>query len=75
MVQDTLINNRETKQILEKARKVDIAFVGIGSPIESSNLLKTRYLKNNETKNFKKHGTVGDICSRFFDKNGNISES
>ncbi len=66
-----LLSNQETQKILEKAKNVDLAIVGIGSPIESSNLLKTGYFQEEEVKEVRKKGAIGDICSRFFDEEGN----
>lgn len=71
---NAIMSNKETKRILEKACQVDVAFVGIGSPIQSSNLLKTGYFQEKEIKELTEHGMIGDICSRFFDANGNTNQ-
>jgi DNA-binding transcriptional regulator LsrR (DeoR family) len=70
---ENLKNNQETKEILQKAREVDIAFVGIGPEIEKSTLKKTGYFTEEEIKKLKEHHSVGDVCWRFFDKNGNAA--
>lgn len=71
---EAIMKNKETEEILEKARNVDIALVGIGSPIESSNLLKTGYFQEEEIKELREYGAIGDICSRFFDEDGEICD-
>lgn len=69
-VRSTLVQNKETQKILSKARDVDAAFVGVGSPIETSSLLQTGYFKKSDIVELKKNDAVGDICSRFFNKKG-----
>jgi len=70
-----LNNNQETREILEKAVNVDIAFVGIGSEIEKSTVKDTGYFNEEEIKELKEKNSVGDICWRFFDEEGNICRS
>lgn len=69
-VWNVLMMNQETRKLLERARNVDVALVGIGAPIKSSNLVKTGYFKKDEIKEIHQKGAVGDICSRFFDLEG-----
>jgi len=70
---ENLKNNQETKEILQKAEKVDIAFVGIGPEIEKSTLKETGYFIEEEIEKLKEHNSVGDVCWRFFNKNGKIA--
>lgn len=63
------------KSILELWDKVDIAVVGIGAPIKSSNLIWTGYFGNDDIELLKQVKAVGEICSRFYDINGNIIKS
>jgi DNA-binding transcriptional regulator LsrR (DeoR family) len=70
---ENLKDNQETKEILQKSREVDVAFVGIGPEIEKSTLKETGYFNEEEIEKLKEHNSVGDICWRFFDKNGNMA--
>lgn len=69
-----LMSNTETGNILDRARKVDIAVVGIGPAVESSTVLETGYFGADLISELKRAGAVGDICSRFFDERGNICD-
>jgi deoxyribonucleoside regulator len=71
---DLLMSNTETGNILERAKRVDLALVGIGSPIDTSTVLETGYFDEQVKAELKREGAVGDICSRFFDENGNICD-
>ena len=67
---EALIANTETSKVLELAKNVDVALVGIGGPIEVSTVLETGYFNEKQIEALKKCGAVGDICSRFFDEDG-----
>lgn len=57
---------------LSKAKKADIALVGIGHFSHDSVLRKSdTILSEEDIKYLNKHGAVGDISLRFFDKEGN----
>lgn len=73
-VWQALMKNDETEKILEKAKEVDLALVGIGAPIGTSNLVKTGYFKKEQIKKMQQKGVIGDICSRFFNKEGQICD-
>jgi deoxyribonucleoside regulator len=68
----SLIENNEIKKILKKAKMVDIALVGIGAPTDVSNLVETGYYSEEQIKEMKEQGIVGDICSRFYNDQGQI---
>jgi len=68
------MKNDETQKLLEKARNVDIALVGIGAPIGSSNLVETGYFEKEQIKEMQNLGVAGDICSRFFDEEGQVCD-
>lgn len=70
-----IMNDNNLKSILELWNKVNIAVVGIGAPIKSSNLIWSGYFGNEDIEFLKKVNAVGDICSRFYDINGNIINS
>ncbi|RCW47354.1 MULTISPECIES: sugar-binding transcriptional regulator [unclassified Halanaerobium] len=69
---ENLKNNQETKEVLEKSKEANIAFVGIGPEIEKSTLKETGYFNQEEINLLMNHNSVGDICWRFFDKNGEV---
>lgn len=69
---NALAENREVGDVLEKGKNVDVALVGIGGPIEYSTVLETGYFQAEQIEQLKKAGAVGDICSRFFNIEGQI---
>jgi DNA-binding transcriptional regulator LsrR (DeoR family) len=71
-IKNNIMKNRETKRILEKAKNVEIAFVGIGSNTE---LPKRLHLLDEEYEELKDLNSVGDVCSRFYDSEGNLCDS
>ena len=69
-IRDAFLSSKNIHTILEKAREVDIAFVGISSMTPSSTLIKVNYLSLSEIEQLRKNGVVGGICSRFFFEDG-----
>ena len=59
------------KLIIEKAKNVDLALIGIGNPIESSTYRRLGYISEAERGEISNHGAVGDILGNFFDQHGN----
>jgi len=51
-------------------KKLDIALVGIGAPVKSSNLIWMGEFGLQAIESLSRTGTVGEICSVFYDKNG-----
>jgi deoxyribonucleoside regulator len=60
------------KVVIEKAKSAYIAIVGIGTPKQSSTMIKRGYCSVEEFSKLSDKGVVGDICTDFFDINGNI---
>lgn len=57
--------------VLEEAASCEAAVIGIGNPLqEESTLQKIGYLGQDDLKELKKAGAVGDIGFRFFNRNG-----
>ncbi|MGB9728225.1 sugar-binding transcriptional regulator [Caldisericum sp.] len=73
LVKGFLYNEFIIQDVFEKMRKVKIAIVGIGSINPNSTMLKAGYFKPDEFLEFGKEGIVGDVCSYFFNINGNVS--
>ena len=75
-VRDILLQDPYIQKSLHLAGKVDIAFVGIGTPMRDSVLMKDeRILTWQEVDNVQKLGAVGDIALRFFDEEGKCIQS
>ncbi len=66
-LQDEKIN--ETIQLSEQA---ELSVYSIGYLSENSVLVEAGYFSEREIMELSEQGAVGDICSRFFDINGNI---
>jgi len=71
-IKNNLMKNSETRQSLEKAKNVEIAFVGIGSNSELSMRLN---LSDEEFDELQELNSVGDVCSRFYDSEGNLCDT
>jgi len=70
-IRDALMNDRHVRDVLDKARQVDVAIVGIGSTDPSiSSLVRAGYMDIEEVRSIANTGAVGDICSLHFDING-----
>ncbi|MBN2293212.1 MAG: hypothetical protein JXM70_12350 [Pirellulales bacterium] len=55
--------------VMERLRNVRIALVGVGT-LENSVFVERGALNENNLKQLKKAGAVGEICGRFFDRQG-----
>ncbi|WP_315110754.1 sugar-binding transcriptional regulator [Clostridium intestinale] len=74
-IRNTFLKEESLENILEMGKKVDIAIVGIGSPItDKSTMMSSGYFDVNDLKVFKKQGAAGDICLQFYDINGQSDE-
>ena len=63
---------KSIKTVINKAKLADIAVVGIGSPKQSSTMIKRGYFSFREFTRLNDKGVVGDICTNFYDTRGNI---
>lgn len=67
-----LIRSQETVSIQEQWKKLDLAVTGVGQlefqKISSS--FFTSHISQTALKEVEAHGAVGDICGRFFDRDG-----
>ncbi|MBI4536834.1 MAG: sugar-binding transcriptional regulator [candidate division NC10 bacterium] len=64
--QATLVRDPAVRDILGRARRAEVALVGIGGIVPGSTLVKSGYLKSDDLRGLKAAGAVGDICSRYF---------
>ncbi|WP_438497076.1 sugar-binding transcriptional regulator [Paenibacillus sp. IHBB 3054] len=70
-----IINSNYFRKITDLWDKLTVAVVGIGAPISNSNMIWTGFLGDKEIKHLNSHDAVGDICSRFYDSQGNVVNS
>ncbi|MGN7356997.1 sugar-binding transcriptional regulator [Paenibacillus sp. SAF-054] len=63
--------DRHINRIIELGKQANIAVFTVGTVKEDALLFRLGYFNEAEQKLLKKNG-AGDICSRFFDKDGNI---
>jgi len=64
---------KSIKAVIDKAKSANIAVVGIGCPNkQSSTMIKRGYFSVREFTELTDKGVVGDICTNFYDIQGNI---
>ncbi|MCE7792924.1 sugar-binding transcriptional regulator [Salipaludibacillus sp. CUR1] len=68
-------NSPHFEKILNHWNNLDIAVLGIGAQLKSSNLIWTGFFGNEEIEELDKENAIGDICSRFFDSKGHVIHS
>lgn len=73
-VKKALEKEKSIKAVIEKAKSADTAVVGIGIPKPNSTMVKRGYFSVREFAELAKKGAVGDICTNFYDTQGNICE-
>ncbi|WP_019241700.1 MULTISPECIES: sugar-binding transcriptional regulator [Bacillus] len=73
VVKQAIEADRHIGKLLNMGKQANIAIFTVGVPRTDSLLFQLGYLTEEEEKTISKHA-VGDISSRFFDKDGNICE-
>jgi DNA-binding transcriptional regulator LsrR (DeoR family) len=71
-VRDILYAQEAVGPILKKAKKADIAIVGIGTPSADATLVRMDCISTNEARRLAKSGAVGDVLGAFFDEDGRL---
>ena len=71
-VKEMVYRDRHIKRVLELGRNANIAIFSVGTVRDNALFFRLGYADAQEKAYLKNHA-VGDICSRFFDKDGNIS--
>jgi deoxyribonucleoside regulator len=66
---------KSIRTVIDKAKSAYMAILGIGTPKESSTMIKLGYLSAKELAKLSDKGVVGDICTDFFDIHGNIIQT
>ncbi|MCH4179437.1 MAG: sugar-binding transcriptional regulator [Megasphaera sp.] len=74
IVKDMVYKDRHVKRVLELGHNANIALFSVGTVRDNALFFRLGYADPNEKDYLKSHA-VGDICSRFFDKDGNISSN
>ncbi|GAA4712251.1 sugar-binding transcriptional regulator [Brevibacillus fulvus] len=69
-LKEHLVAMRDIADVLEEGKEVDVALVGIGSPYKGSTMRAIGYLQEEDLQHLRKMQAIGDICSRFFDEQG-----
>ncbi|WP_142505804.1 sugar-binding transcriptional regulator [Melghirimyces algeriensis] len=69
---DDIMRSHYFRKILDLWRNLTIAVVGIGAPISSSNMIWTGFFGDMEIQELNRLGAIGEICSRYFDREGNL---
>lgn len=65
-MRETLLANDTVRQTLDKARRADVALVGIGNMSEDSNMVRMGWFSAREISEAKRAGIVGDIMGYDF---------
>ena len=71
-IADLFKEDRTVRQTLDLCKKCNIALFGIGMTSKENILYKAGYFNENEYENLQSEGAVGDICSRYYDLNGEL---
>lgn len=72
-VRNALMRDRPVREVLDLAREVECAVVGIGTTDPGmSSLVRAQYLTKAELREVADAGAVGDICAIHFDVRGKI---
>lgn len=72
---ERLIDMEDINAVLEEARNVDMAVIGLGNPYNDSTLNSVGYIQQPDIDGLKNAGVAGDIGFRFFDDNGHMVEN
>lgn len=76
MLREALQNNPTVKQTLDRARRADLALVGVGDMSEDSNMVRMGWFSPQEIAEARLAGTVGDVMGYdFIDIHGRESQA
>jgi lsr operon transcriptional repressor len=60
------------QQVLQPARSLQLAVVGVGTPAPDATMVRTGYLSPADARVLAECGVVGDILGQFFDIDGTV---
>jgi len=66
-----LLKEKEIRDVLDMVKELDMAIISIGTVSFDSTIVRDLKIDKDTLENIKSKGAFGDICFRFFDKNGN----
>jgi len=69
-VRAALLSEPPIRAVLDRARCVEVALVGIGGLGRSSTLIESGYFSPEDVRTLRQRGAVGDICTRPFTAEG-----
>ena len=75
IISDLLLHDSKISNIVNQINHVDVAFPNINVTTEESCLWRTGYLSSDELSQLRNHGSVGNICCRFINGQGEIVDS
>jgi deoxyribonucleoside regulator len=71
VVKQAMLSDRHIRRVMDMAVQANVAVFTTGAPTPDSVLLNSNYFRDDELEVIRSRG-AGDICSRYFDENGNI---
>src|SRR5699024_4195610 len=71
-IRQMIMSDRHILSVLELAKEANIAIFTVGDRHEDSTLTKAGYLNETDLNKLEENQAVGDICSRFINKAGEI---
>jgi lsr operon transcriptional repressor len=69
---DALRSETAIQEVLKRARNVEIAIVGVGTPTDDATIVRLGYMSAEDARRFRGRGAVGDILGQFFDIDGKV---
>lgn len=69
---DLLMNQTMLRDVFERGRKVDLAFLSVGELSMANTMVMLGLIDKTEVQSLMRMGAVGDICSHWIDRNGEI---
>jgi DNA-binding transcriptional regulator LsrR (DeoR family) len=72
---DTFLQDRTIRHALDRARRADMALVGIGDVSRDSHVVKTEFFSPEEIDELRAAGAVGDVMGYYYDIRGNQVEN
>lgn len=74
-IKNTITSDSAITQIFRKMKQITVAIVGIGNLSKESTFVTSGYLKQSDIDFLRRSCCIGDICGRFFDKDGNLIDT
>lgn len=71
-VLDLVTQESQTREVIELGKKANVAIFTVGTVGDEALLFQLNYLTTKEI-DYLQENAVGDICSRFFNKNGDVA--